>query len=54
VTLTKLSNISVLSTRKLFEESKRLDVYFVHPSKLDAYDRLEKVARQKKLQVAHA
>ncbi|NVM54627.1 MAG: restriction endonuclease subunit S [Candidatus Helarchaeota archaeon] len=42
--LDKLSSISVIGTRQYFSSHKRLDVYFVHPDKIDAYAYIRNIA----------
>lgn len=42
--LTKVSPISVVGTRIYFIENERLDMYFVHPQKIDAFEYLNRVA----------
>jgi restriction endonuclease S subunit len=45
MTLTKVSSLSVVGTRSYFEKNKRLDMYFVHPEKIEAFAYLNKVAK---------
>ncbi|NVM56196.1 MAG: restriction endonuclease subunit S, partial [Candidatus Helarchaeota archaeon] len=45
--LNKLSSISVMGTKQYFSTHKRLDVYFVHPEKINAYRYIRNVAETK-------
>ena len=45
--LDKLSSISVIGTRQYYSIHKRLDTYFVHPEKIDAYLYIRNIAKNK-------
>ena len=47
MSLTKISSLSVVGTRSYFNKNKRLDMYFVHPEKIEALEHLNKVAFSK-------
>jgi len=50
--LDKLSSISVIGTRQYYSTHKRLDAYFVHPEKIDAYLYIKNVAENKGYKIA--
>jgi len=47
MTVAKVSSVSVIGTKDYFSENERLDMYFVHPKKIDALEYLNKVANSK-------
>lgn len=47
MTLKKISSISIIGTKIYFTKNKRLDMHFVHPEKIDAFELLNKVAISK-------
>lgn len=44
MTVAKVSPVSVIGTKGYFSENERLDMYFVHPEKIDALEYLKNVA----------
>ena len=47
MSLKKISPVSVVGTRGYFNENKRLDMYFVHPEKIEALEHLNRVANSR-------
>jgi len=50
--LDKLSSISVIGTRQYYTTHKRLDAYFVHPEKIDAYSYIRNIAENKGFKIS--